>query len=152
MEERPDHPHQAAVHLMKALRCCKDCYDVSEGDLLELQELEYRKQLLAEELRGLNYKADAVFKLKDEVRELEVLVGELRAENEQAQTVGVAEIDRMGSDRLRFENEQREGMMVELTAERTLTHELTLEMESLLERVKSLNRVNNELIYNFCSP
>jgi len=26
MGERPDHPHQAAVHLMRALRCCSDCY------------------------------------------------------------------------------------------------------------------------------
>lgn len=93
---------------------------------MELQELEYRKQLLAEELRGLNYKADSVFKLREEVRELEVLVAELRAENEQAQRVGVAEIDRMSSDRLRFENEQREGMLAELTAERNLTQELTL--------------------------
>jgi hypothetical protein len=57
--------------------------------------------------------------------------------------VGVAEIDRLSSDRNRFEVEQREGMVVELTAERNLTHELTLEMESLLERVKCLNRVNN---------
>jgi hypothetical protein len=143
MEERPDHPHQAAVHLIKSLRCCRDCYEVSETDLLELQELEYRKQLLAEELRGLNYKADSVFKLKEEISELEVLVSELRTENEQAQLVGVAEIDRLSSDRNRFEVEQREGMVVELTAERNLTHELTLEMESLLERVKCLNRVNN---------
>jgi hypothetical protein len=34
MEERPDHPHQAAVHLIKALKCCKECTDVSEADLL----------------------------------------------------------------------------------------------------------------------
>ena len=41
-----------------------------------------------------------------------MLVGELRIENEQAQAVGVAEIDRMSSDRHRFENEQRDAMMV----------------------------------------
>jgi hypothetical protein len=29
MNEKADHPHQAAVHLVKALKCCKDCYDVS---------------------------------------------------------------------------------------------------------------------------
>jgi hypothetical protein len=25
--EKPDHPHQAAVHLVKALKCCKECLD-----------------------------------------------------------------------------------------------------------------------------
>ena len=34
MNEQPDHPHQAAVHLMKALKCCKDCSEVSEVELL----------------------------------------------------------------------------------------------------------------------
>ena len=76
--ERPDHPHQAAVHLMKALRCCHDCYNVSEVDLLEIRELEYRKELLAEELRGMNCKAESVLHLQEEVRELEILILELR--------------------------------------------------------------------------
>lgn len=55
----------------------------------------------------------------------------------------MAEIDRMSSDRIRFENEQREGMLAELTAERALSQELSFELNSLLERVKSLNRINN---------
>jgi hypothetical protein len=37
--ERPDHPHKAAVHLMKALRCCRECYDVSEADYYEIKQL-----------------------------------------------------------------------------------------------------------------
>lgn len=70
MTEHPDHPHQAAVHLMKALRCCKDCYEVSENDLLEINELEYRKTLLAEELRSLNCRGDTVAGLRREIKEL----------------------------------------------------------------------------------
>lgn len=54
--QKPDHPHHAAVHLMKALKCCKECGAVSEADLLEIKELEYKKQLLAEELGSLNLK------------------------------------------------------------------------------------------------
>jgi hypothetical protein len=126
MQERPDHPHQAAVHLIKALKCCRDCSEASEADPREIQELEYRKEMLAEELSAVNYKADSIFKLSEEVRELELLILELRTENEQAQCVGIEEIDRMSSDRLRFENEQREGIIVELAAERNLTQELNL--------------------------
>ena len=33
MYEQADHPHQAAVHLMKSLKCCKECSEVSEVDL-----------------------------------------------------------------------------------------------------------------------
>ena len=44
--EKPDHPHQAAVHLMKSLKCCRDCYDVSEVDYAELGELQYEKDVL----------------------------------------------------------------------------------------------------------
>jgi hypothetical protein len=60
MNEYPDHPHQAAVHLMKALKCCRECSDVSEADVMELRELEYRKELLAQELKSLNYRGDFV--------------------------------------------------------------------------------------------
>lgn len=64
MQEQPDHPHQAAVHLMKAIKCCKECYDVSEADLLEIRELEYRKEMLAQELNAINSHSDSVFKLR----------------------------------------------------------------------------------------
>lgn len=47
MSEKPDHPHEAAVHLMKALRCCRECYDVSEADYAHLGELQFEKDLLA---------------------------------------------------------------------------------------------------------
>lgn len=151
MGERPDHPHQAAVHLVRALKCCRDCADPSDPDLFQIKELEYRKQLLAEELRSLNYREESVLRLKEEIRELEQLIFELRGENEQAQRVGVEEITRMSSDRQKFEVEQREGILYELTAEKNLSHELGLELESLLERIKYLNRINNELIYNFCT-
>ena len=114
--ERPDHPHQAAVHLMKALRCCKDCEQVSEADLLEVRELEYRKQLLAEELHTLTLKGQSLTQLREEVGELEVLVGQLRAENEEAARIGEAEVARMGSEREHWELQQREGVMRELQA------------------------------------
>ena len=50
-----------------------------------------------------------------------------------------------------YENEQREGILAELKGEKNLTQELTIELESLLERVKYLNRINNEIIYKFCA-
>ena len=50
MDERADHPHQAAVHLMKSLKCCKDCYDVSEADYLEISELQFQRDILSKEL------------------------------------------------------------------------------------------------------
>jgi len=59
---------------MKSLRCCKDCYEVPEADLLEIRELEYRKELLAQELASLNYRSESVQVLRDEVKELEILV------------------------------------------------------------------------------
>lgn len=62
--EQPDHPHQAAIHLMQALKCCKDCAEPSQADLLELRELEYRKELLAEELKTLTYRGDSVLQLQ----------------------------------------------------------------------------------------
>ena len=34
MQEKADHPHQAAVHLMKALKCCHECSDSDEIDLI----------------------------------------------------------------------------------------------------------------------
>lgn len=32
--------------------------------MLDIQELEYRKELLAEELNAMNYKSDSILKLK----------------------------------------------------------------------------------------
>ena len=46
MNEKADHPHQVAVHLMKSLKCCKECYDVSEVDYAELGQLQYEKDVL----------------------------------------------------------------------------------------------------------
>ncbi len=45
-----------------------------EADLLEIRELEYRKELLAQELASLNYRSESVQVLRDEVKELEILV------------------------------------------------------------------------------
>jgi hypothetical protein len=53
---------------MKSLKCCKECYDVPETDLLEIRELEYRKELLAQELASLNYRSDSVKLLQHEVK------------------------------------------------------------------------------------
>lgn len=50
MQEKADHPHQAAVHLMKSLKCCKECYDVSEADYAEIGELQFEKDALAKQL------------------------------------------------------------------------------------------------------
>lgn len=58
--------------------------------------------MLAEELSAINYKADSTYTLREEIKELELLILELRNENEQAQRVGMGEIDRMSSDRVRF--------------------------------------------------
>lgn len=41
MSEKADHPHQAAVHLVKSLKCCKECYDVSEFEYAELAQLQF---------------------------------------------------------------------------------------------------------------
>jgi hypothetical protein len=46
--------------------------------LLDIQELEYRKEMLAEELKAMSFKADSIMKLKGEIGELEGLILELR--------------------------------------------------------------------------
>lgn len=53
---------------MKSLRCCKECHEVPEADLLEIRELEYRKELLAQELASLNYRSESVHVLREEVK------------------------------------------------------------------------------------
>lgn len=58
--------------------------------MLDIQELEYRKELLAEELNAMNYKSDSILKLKGEIGELEGLILELRRENETAQQIGIS--------------------------------------------------------------
>lgn len=58
--------------------------------MLDIQELEYRKELLAEELNAMNYKSDSILKLKGEIGELEGLILELRRENETAQKIGIS--------------------------------------------------------------
>ena len=66
--------------------------------------------------------------------------------------MGQAEVMRMGTEREQWEMQQREDVMRELLAEQQLSSELDLELESLTERIRYLNRVNNELIHSFCSP
>lgn len=68
MYEEADHPHQAAIHLMKSLKCCKECSDSTEVDIREIRELEYRKEMLAEELKALHYKGDSFHHLRLEIQ------------------------------------------------------------------------------------
>jgi hypothetical protein len=41
---------------------------VPEADLLEIRELEYRKELLAQELASLNYRSESVHVLREELK------------------------------------------------------------------------------------
>lgn len=68
--------------------------------------------MLAEELKAMSFKADSIMKLKGEIGELEGLILELRRQNETAQQIGLSEIDRMSTERGRFESQQREGIIV----------------------------------------
>jgi len=35
--DKPEHPHLAAVHLMRAIKCCDDCNEVDERELASIR-------------------------------------------------------------------------------------------------------------------
>jgi hypothetical protein len=58
--------------------------------------------MLAQELSALNYRSDSVLTLREEVKELELLVLELRNENAQAERIWIEEIGQLSSQRHQF--------------------------------------------------
>ena len=148
MSSKPDHPHQAAVYLMKALHCCNDCHQATQADLIQVQQLTHRKQLLAEQLKTLSCH-QPLSHLNNEIQELQTLVTQLTQENEQAATSGKQELLRMDQERQEWELEQRQQLIARLEEERILGSQLTAELESLMQRIQALTRANNEIISNF---
>ena len=68
---------------------------------------------------------------------MEVLVGQLRAENEEAARIGEAEVARMGSEREHWELQQREGVMREFCLEAVLGN---------VERLTALYQASGEKV------
>ena len=54
-------------------------------------------------------------------------------------------------ERKRFEVETQDSMYLELQTEKDRNKEMNREAEHLMERIRQLHRINNELIYKFCN-
>jgi len=62
---------------------------------------------------------------------------------------GLRQVEMAVQERKTFEEEELATIMTELEVEIEDNRQIKLEMETLMERVRYLNRVNNELVFKF---
>lgn len=76
---------------------------------------------------------------------------QLRQENQVTYDFGKAEIDKITCERLKFNEDANASISLEIQAEKDRNKELNIEVENMMEKIRYLHRVNNELIYSFCN-
>lgn len=73
----------------------------------------------------------------------------LQDENDRMEDEGLRQVEMAVQERKAFEEEELATIMTELEVEIEDNRQIKLEMETLMERVRYLNRVNNELVFKF---